>query len=148
MMVRWPLANSSSGPLVISTCSALLAGGSTCAAAGWNASRLPTVVMIASVRSSLFMDKPPIAVPLERRCKKRGGRARDPQCVYVSLGVSALHPPFIGWPSGLGGLGTGETPQTADAQGGSRGVGVRNSFPWADAGTPGMDRLRKVTRIG
>src|SRR5207245_6353403 len=56
MMVRWPLANSSSGPLVISTRSAFLAGGSTCAAAGWNASRLPTVIVIASVRSSPFMD--------------------------------------------------------------------------------------------
>src|SRR2546425_3663724 len=56
MMVRWPLANSSSGPLVISTRSAFLAGGSTCAAAGWNASRLPTVVVIASGRSSAFMD--------------------------------------------------------------------------------------------
>src|SRR2546428_3874255 len=56
MMVRWPLANSSSGPLVISTRSAFLAGGSICAAAGWNASRLPTVVAIASVRSSAFMD--------------------------------------------------------------------------------------------
>src|SRR6266850_1974613 len=56
MMVRWSVADSSSGPLVISTRSAFLAGGSTCAAAGWNASRLPTVVVIASVRSSAFMD--------------------------------------------------------------------------------------------
>src|SRR6267143_6713999 len=56
MMVRWSVANSSAGALVISTRSAFLAGGSTCAAAGWNASRLPTVVVIASVRSSAFMD--------------------------------------------------------------------------------------------
>src|SRR5882762_5985382 len=55
-MVRWSVANSSSGPLVMSTRSAFLAGGSTCAAAGWNASRLPTVIVIASVRSSPFMD--------------------------------------------------------------------------------------------
>lgn len=31
---------------------------------------------------------------------------------------------------GIGGLGTGETPQTASAQGGSSGVGIRNSLPW------------------
>src|SRR2546427_2348401 len=56
IIVRWPLASSRSGPLVISTRSAFLAGGSSCAAAGWNASRLPTVVVIASGRSSAFMD--------------------------------------------------------------------------------------------
>src|SRR5213080_4391952 len=50
------LANSRSGPLVISTRSAFLAGGSTWAAVGWNASRLPTMVVIESVRSSAFMD--------------------------------------------------------------------------------------------
>src|SRR6266404_3057035 len=42
---------------MISTRSAFLAGGSICAAPGWNESRLPSVVVvIASVRSSLFMD--------------------------------------------------------------------------------------------
>jgi hypothetical protein len=30
---------------------------------------------------------------------------------------------------GIGGFGTGATPQTADAQGGSGGVGIRNSLP-------------------
>src|SRR2546428_1497908 len=113
MMVRWPLANSSSGPLVISTRSAFLAGGSSCAAAGWNASRLPTVVVIASVRSSAFMD-----------VLARGGRETDDPS-RVRRPASCRY--------GMGIVGNGATPQIADAHGGSGGVKIIESFPWVDA---------------
>src|SRR5438093_11780880 len=94
MMLRCSVANSSAGPLVISTRSAFLAGGSTCAAAGWNA-RLPTMVVIASVRSSAFMDvlvrggretersvsRPPSSVLLLRNWHRGGRRyAADSRC--------------------------------------------------------------------
>src|SRR5438132_12217185 len=113
MMVRWSVANSSAGALVISTRSAFLAGGSSCAAAGWNASRLPTVVVIASVRSSAFMD---VLV--------RGGRETDDPSRVRRLAVCLY---------GMGIVGNGATPQIADAHGGSGGVGIRESFPWVDA---------------
>src|SRR5260370_38462032 len=41
--------------------------------------------------------------------------------------------------STMGGLGTGWTPHTAAVQGGSGGVGIRNSFPWVDAEPPGIN---------
>src|SRR2546426_4683144 len=119
MMVRWPLANSSSGPLVISTRSAFLAGGSTCAAAGWNESRLPTVVVIASVRSSAFMD---VLVP--------GGRETDDPSRVRRL--ASCH-------YGIGIVGNGATPQIAVAHGGSGvGAGMSESFPWVAAMPPVM----------
>src|SRR5258708_5272502 len=37
---------------------------------------------------------------------------------------------------GMGGFGTGATPQTADAQEGRGGVGIRNSLPWVAAEPP------------
>src|SRR3989449_11566322 len=113
MMVRWPLANSSSGPLVISTRSAFLAGGSTCAAAGRNASRLPTVVVIASVSSSAFMD---VLVRGERETD-RPSRVRRLASYHYGIGI----------------VGNGATPQIADGHGGSGGVGMGRAFPWADA---------------
>src|SRR5437660_5628525 len=134
MMVRWPLANSSSGPLVISTRSAFLAGGSSCAAAGWNASTLPTVTVIASVRSSPLMD---VLVHCGRETD-RPSRVRHLATVQLRIG----------------GLGTGATPQTADAQGGSGGVGIRESFPWVDAeafaepGVPVVHVPVKVLMLG
>ena len=54
----------------------------------------------------------------------------------------------------IGGLGTGATPQTADAQGGSGGVGIRESFPWVDAeafaepGVPVVHVPVKVLMLG
>jgi hypothetical protein len=42
-------------------------------------------------------------------------------------------------PYGIGfGAGNGWTPQIPDAQGGSGGVGMRNSLPWVDALPPVM----------
>src|SRR5438132_14374445 len=55
MMVKWGFDNSTSGPFLISTRSALLAGGCICAAVGFEESRLPTVVVIASLRTSPFI---------------------------------------------------------------------------------------------
>jgi hypothetical protein len=37
------------------------------------------------------MDKPPIAFPGKDDARRMGGRVRDLLCVYISLGVSALH---------------------------------------------------------
>src|SRR3989442_14836088 len=128
MMVRWPLANSSSGPLVISTRSAFLAGGSTCAAAGWNASRLPTVVVIASARSSAFMD---VLV--------RGGRETD-RASRVGRLASCHY--------GIGIVGNGATPQIADAHDGSGGVGIIELFPWVAAVPPVMHVPVNVSRLG
>src|SRR5437879_13847668 len=56
MIVKWLFDNSTSGPFLISTRSALLAGGGICAAVGFEESRLPTVVVIASLRTSPFID--------------------------------------------------------------------------------------------
>jgi hypothetical protein len=55
-----------------------------------------------------------------------------------SLGSSAVPPPSRVWPYGIGGLGTGATPQISGAQGGSSGVGMRKSFPWVAADPPVM----------
>ena len=49
---------------------------------------------------------------------------------------------------GMGGLGNGATPQIADAQDGSGGVGMRNSFPWVDAVPPNMHVPVNVSRLG
>src|SRR5713101_3295992 len=128
MMVRWSVADSSSGALVISTRSAFLAGGSTCAAAGWNASRLPTVVVIASVRSSAFMDG-----------LVRGGRDTDGPSRVRRLAFCHY---------GIGIVGNGATPQIADAHCGSGGVGMIESFPWVAAVPPDMHIPVNVSRLG
>src|SRR6059036_847921 len=55
---------------------------------------------------------------------------------------------------GMGGLGKGATPQIAVAQGGSGGVGMRESFPWVDAeafavpGVPVVHVPINVFRLG
>ena len=41
--------------------------------------------------------------------------------------------PHSALPYGIGGLGTGDTPQIADAQGGRGGVGISAPFPCLDA---------------
>ena len=52
-----------------------------------------------------------------------------------------------GWPYGIGGLGTGETPQIADAQGGRGGVGISNSLPWVAAEPPLIQAPVKVSLL-
>src|SRR3989442_7023454 len=54
------------------------------------------------------------------------------------------HPPFRILPYGIGGLGTGGTPQTADAHGGRGGVGVKKTLPCVLSGTAGMPAPLKV----
>src|SRR6266704_6076042 len=55
---------------------------------------------------------------------------------------------------GIGVVGNGATPQIAVAQGGSGGVGIRESFPWVDAeafavpGVPVMHVPVKVLMLG
>src|SRR5437867_12453678 len=49
---------------------------------------------------------------------------------------------------GMGGLGKGATPQIAVAQGGSGGVGMRDSKPWVDAEPPVMHVPVKVLMLG
>src|SRR4249920_225604 len=110
---------------------------------------LPTVAVIASFISNLFMDRPPIAVFLERPGTGHGGRVRPP-CLHVSLALVRSHPPFSVLHYGIAGLGTGATPQTADAQGVRvrSGVGMRNSFPWVDAKPPVIHVPVKVSLLG
>ncbi len=48
----------------------------------------------------------------------------------------------------MGGKGTGGTPQMAGEQGGSGGVGMRNSFPWVEAEPPDMHWPVKVSMLG
>src|SRR5258705_12679298 len=134
---------------------------------------LPTVAVIVSVRRSLFMERPPIG----KRYNGNGDRVRPP-CPFSLVAHLAptlrpfslydgppcvvgrdceiyrhpTDPPEFPAPlSGQGvlaGLGVGETPQIADAQGGSGGVGIRNSFPWVDAGTPVIQVPAKVLMFG
>jgi hypothetical protein len=54
-------------------------------------------------------------------------------CLASAVQASVLLPYGIGL-----GLGKGATPQIAAGQGGSGGVGIRNSFPWVDAEPPVM----------
>src|SRR6267143_6690155 len=49
---------------------------------------------------------------------------------------------------GMGGLGNGATPQIAVAQGGSGGVGIRESFPCVVAKPPVMHAPVKVLMLG
>src|SRR5439155_21371748 len=50
---------------------------------------------------------------------------------------------------GIGlGLGLGGRSHTSGAQGGSGGVGIRNSLPWGEAEPPDMQVAIKVARVG
>src|SRR5258708_35900745 len=75
----------------------------------------------------------------------RDGRAREAD---VMAPYSVLR-------YGIGGLGTGATPQMADAQGGSGGVGISSPLPWLDGGQlgtvgggPGIAEPLKKSRCG
>jgi hypothetical protein len=59
------------------------------------------------------------------------------------------HLPFSGLHYGIGlGLGVGATSQISGAQGGSGGVGIRNSLPWVEAEPPDMQVPVKVSALG
>ena len=58
-----------------------------------------------------------------------------------------IHLPFSGLHYGIGfGLGRGATRQISGAQGGSGGVGIRNSLPWVEAEPPDMQVPVNVSR--
>ena len=64
------------------------------------------------------------------------------------LHASIFHLPFSGLHYGMGfGLGVGETSQISGAQGGSGGVGIRNSLPWVEAEPPDMQVPVKVSAL-
>ena len=73
--------------------------------------------MIHGFTRNLFIEQPPNAVPLGRGS---------------STGVAGGHYTCLRH-YGIGGLGTGGTPQTSGAQGGRGGVGMRLELPWVDA---------------
>src|SRR6267143_6923635 len=94
---------------------------------------------VKSHRQSLALARP-LAHPV-----LRDGRAREAD---VMAPYSVLR-------YGIGGLGTGDTPQIADAQGGRGGVGISSPFPCLDgeqlgsvAGSQVMQLPVKVSRLG
>ena len=93
------------------------------------------------------MDKPPIAFPGKDDARRIGGRVRDLLCVYILLGVSALHSQRLA-NYGIGVVGSGATPQISGAQGGRGGGGIRNSLPWVDAKPPVLNVPVKVLMLG
>jgi hypothetical protein len=79
---------------------------------------------------------------------ERGMEAAAAPMRYYLIPHSFLsHPPFSILPYGIAGLGTGLTPQTALAQGGSFGVGIRNSLPCVLAEPPFMQVPVKVSLL-
>src|SRR5260370_2502188 len=76
-----------------------------------------------------------------------GGAAAAPMRPYF-VPTRSSHLPFSVLHYGIAGLGVGETPHTADAQGGRGGVGIKNSLPWVAAGPPVMQEPVKVSRVG
>src|ERR1700730_8023091 len=110
--------------------------------------RLATVVAIASLGSSLFMDALVLTVlpsrkPGERWSHSWDARDRRGQSCRRWAGRGTA-----GTGQGRGGRGTGGTPQMAGEQGGSGGVGMRNSFPWVEAEPPDMHWPVKVSMLG
>src|SRR2546426_8253607 len=92
---------------------------------------LLTRSVIASFRSNLFMDRPPhkslnsyFVGDDEKGMEAEAASMRS----YFIPHSLLSHPPFRILPYGIGGLGTGGTPQTADAHGGSGGGGERKRF--------------------
>src|SRR5437016_433040 len=86
------------------------------------------MVVIASVRSRPFMD---VLVGGGRETERSISRPHLASCRY-----------------GIGIVGNGATPQMGDAQGGSGGVGMRNSFPWVRAEPPVLHVPVNVFRLG
>src|SRR5947209_7118754 len=118
MIARCTLANSSSGPWLIRTRAAFCVVGLTCAGIGSEESRQPAAKVIASFRSSLFISRPhsEIIQLIAREIRLREGRAPAGDAHAF-------------WSYGIGGLGTGCTPQTSDPHGGRGGVGIRLPLP-------------------
>jgi hypothetical protein len=66
--------------------------------------------------------------------RKRGNKRDRDNVIGALYSCSRL----LFTPQGIGVLGTGATPQIADAQRGRGGVGISNSFPWVAASPPRM----------
>lgn len=68
--------------------------------------------------------------------------ANNEKCSRVQTSLTDGDQQWSGTPTvlryGIGGLGTGATPQIADAHGGRGGVEIRNSLPWVAAEPPLM----------
>src|SRR5207302_10813473 len=75
------------------------------------------------------------------------GCPRGPHA-FMFRSYSSSHPPFASCTYGIGGLGSGGTPQIADAQGGSGGVGIRDELPCVAAVAPLMQVPVKVALLG
>src|SRR5438105_15478108 len=152
-MAESSLADSSSGPWVISTCFARSAGGRTCAAVGREKSKLPAVAATTSIRSSRFMDRP-LAESLNSyslgKTTKGAWRPRATPMRPYLVRTRPSHLPFSVLHYRIGcGLGTGARPQIAGGQVGSGcGVGMRNSLPWVEAEPPDMQVPVKVSLLG
>src|SRR5207244_12400138 len=108
---------------------------------------LLTRSVIASFRSNLFMDRPPhkslnsyFVGDDEKGMEAEAASMRS----YFIPHSLLSHPPFSILLYGIGGLGTGGTPQTADAQGGRGGVGIRNPLPGVLAERPVMQAPAQV----
>src|SRR5713101_2684053 len=103
--------------------------------------------MIDTVRSTLFMFTPQRKLTQDN--SKRKNRGQPPSAVSGSGSSARIRgfarrtsqrrdvigfelSPFRVLPYGIGGLGKGGTPQTADAQGGRGGVGIRKLLPCLD----------------
>src|SRR5437667_6181240 len=112
---------------------------------------LLTRSVIASFRSNLFMDRPPHkslnSYFVGDDEKGMEAEAASMRSYFIPRSLLS-HPPFRILPYGIGGLGTGGTPQTADAHGGSGGVGIRNPLPGVLAEPPLMQAPAKVPRLG
>src|SRR6266404_5156357 len=100
-------------------------------------------MLIASFRSSLFMDGPlaeSFKFIFACQNNERGMEAAGDPHVSIRLPFSVLH-------YGIGlGLGRGATWQISGAQGGSGGVGIRNPLPWVEAEPPDMQAPVNVSR--
>ena len=109
--------------------------------------------MIASIAKCGKTKPPPVCWDAARGrvslADDEGGMeaAAAPMRYYLIPHSFLSHPPFSILPYGIAGLGTGLTPQTALAQGGSFGVGIRNSLPCVLAEPPFMQVPVKVSLL-
>src|SRR5438552_4351546 len=133
---------------MILTLTAFLVVALTCAVAGVGYNGAPTIIIIASFRSSLFMDSP--LAKLFKFIFLCRGQERGMEAAAAPCALNCpSHLPFSVSHYEIGfGLGLGGRSHTSGAQGGSGGVGIRNSLPWVEAEPPDMQVPIKVARLG
>src|SRR6266849_10825656 len=87
-MVKFSVADSSSGPLRMRTCAAFLAEGTNWAETGFESSKPPVKTVIASVGSSLFIFTPRQNCKIDEKWKcTRGSTIRDISLWLVRPGL-------------------------------------------------------------